>query len=103
MKIYANFSSQSKGVRTIHGCVLYSNKYGNCSKLQFLWLEHDVLDEFLMVNYDGYAVSRDKRGGGVAIYVKKCLKHRIIEKNCCSVKDVFDCISIEVSVSDKKR
>ena len=44
----------------------------------------------------------NRRGGGVAFYVKNCIEFDVMESISCAVDNLLECISINVRVSKNK-
>lgn len=58
---------------------------------------------FQLTGYDLHHIDRkDKRGGGVAIYVCNTLKYSVSNDMGFAMTNVLECITIKVSVPNKK-
>ena len=42
-----------------------------------------------------------KRGGGVAFFVNKLIKHDIVQKLSTSINNLFECITVELCIEQK--
>ena len=60
--------------------------------------------EYFHINgYEGVHTCRsDRRGGGVAIYIKEALKFSKRESFSFEEKDLFECVSVNVHLNDRK-
>ena len=68
------------------------------------WLNSDSnLSLFQIPGYDLCHIDRnDKRGGGVALYVKNCYNYKVSDQMSFAIKDNLECITIEVIFEAKK-
>lgn len=61
------------------------------------WFSESKGIEFELEGYDLHYVCRvNKAGGGVAIYVQRNLKAKIVEKMSIAVNDVLECVTVEI-------
>ena len=68
------------------------------------WLENNDLDDFMLKGYKFYRVSRtNKRGGGVAIYVKESIKHNQVKELSKSIDNVLDFVAVEIELNNAKK
>lgn len=67
------------------------------------WLDSKSSDNFFKL--DGYEMCHidrtNKRGGGVALYIKSQLKYSLNEKLSTTVQDLFECITVEIALPKK--
>ena len=57
-------------------------------------------NNFIIHGYDAYHIVRNnKKGGGVACYVKQELTSKCLTSKSIVVYDVFECTTIEIQVS----
>ena len=68
------------------------------------WLsDNDDIENYRLENYDSVCVNRkNKRNGGVIIYVSTLLKYKRVEKLCLVKDDLFECAAIEVEIPHGK-
>ena len=68
------------------------------------WLnDNDNINEFMLDNYDMvYKNRKNKRGGGVLIYVVQSLKFKEITEMTENIDNVYECISIEINMDRGK-
>ena len=63
------------------------------------WMSHNS-NNFNIPGYDAYHIVREnKKGGGVACYVKQELTSMGLTSKSMVVDDVFECTTIEIQVS----
>ena len=59
-----------------------------------------------LINIPGYKFihqhRKDMKGGGVGFYVKENLSFKVSEKHTTFIPKIFECLSIEISISNKK-
>ena len=67
------------------------------------WLDSNCIDDYCLDNYNAWGVSRNKRGGGVAIYVHNSINHDLLKQCSYSVDGVLDCGSVELIMNKKKK
>ena len=67
------------------------------------WLDSSNQNEFNFENYEAcHMVRRCKKGGGVAIFVRKALKFKVLPELSSAIDDLFECITLEVILNHKK-
>lgn len=67
------------------------------------WFNDDKGIDFELNDYNLNYVNRtNKSGGGVAIYVNKKYKYRILENMTVTINDMLECLSIEI-INEKKK
>ena len=58
-----------------------------------------------LINIPGYKFihqhRKDMKGGGVGFYVKENLSFKVSEKHTTFIPKIFECLSIEISISNK--
>ena len=94
----ANFSSLSDYLNTL-------GFHFDIIALSETWLNMNSNSNlYSLPGYDFCHVDRcDKRGGGVAFYIKNSLKYNLVGEMCTTIDDVIECITIELFLSNKKR
>ena len=64
---------------------------------------NDCNNEYVMLGYDSFFISRiNKGGGGVAIFAKTNLNAKIIDSASFSINEIIDCVSIQIETIEKK-
>ena len=67
------------------------------------WLTQDKGIDFELEGYEFNCINRvNKRGGGVAIFVDRRLKYKIIKNMTIAIDDVCECISVEIVMGKSK-
>ena len=88
--LYANFTNIQKYLRK------FTNPF-NIIAISETWLTEERGLSFEIEGYEfNYLNRKNKRGGGVAIYVDSRLRYKIIENMTTAIDDVCECITIEI-------
>ncbi|KAJ8031441.1 hypothetical protein HOLleu_24631 [Holothuria leucospilota] len=95
--LYANFSSLETYLNEL-------NLKFDIIAISETWLNLDSNTALYELDgYDMFHVDRsNRRGGGVAVYVKNSLAYKVIDKMCTEINDVLEFVSIEICVKNKK-
>ena len=73
----------------------------NIAAISATWISTEK--DFELDGYEfNYINTEEKTGGGVAIYVDKNLKYRLVEKMTRVMNDIFECITVEIYMKKKK-
>ena len=68
------------------------------------WLDEETKVNYNITGYDALHTVRGlRKGGGVAIYVKKQYNGRLLAHQSMALDNVFECISAEVRTTANKR
>jgi len=94
--LYANFTKIQEYLRSL--------KYTfSVIVLSETWVNEARGVDFCMEGYEVYNCNRrDKRGGGVALFVTTDLKCRIVECMTTAIDDLFECITVEIDLEKKR-
>ena len=88
--LYANFTAIQQYLRK------FTNPFSIIA-ISETWLTEERGVNFEIAGYElNYINRKNKRGGGVAIYVDSRLRYKIIENMTTAIDDVCECISIEI-------
>ena len=67
------------------------------------WMDSSKSSEYDIKGYEViHQVRQGKRGGGCSLYVRDVLKFKVLDKWCRSVKDLFECCTIELMLDGSK-
>ena len=68
------------------------------------WLNlYDNLDVLNLVGYDLCSKTRqNKRGGGVAMYIRNDIRFEVLDNISCSIDNVLECICVKLYLSLKR-
>ncbi|XP_013868123.1 uncharacterized protein LOC106520513 [Austrofundulus limnaeus] len=67
------------------------------------WLTSEKGVDFILEGYEfNYINRKNKKGGGVALYINNDLKYKVVEKMSVSVDEVMECITIEIQFEKQK-
>ena len=94
--LYANFSKINDYVKALN------------SKLRVIALSETWIDksrgiDFCIDGYELYYSSRkNKRGGGVALFIDSDFKCKLVESVTLQINDLFECVTIEIDMEKKK-
>lgn len=67
------------------------------------WISLEKGVEFELDGYNLNYVNRgNKRGGGVALYVDRRLKYKIVESMTAAIDDICECITVEIDMGKRK-
>ena len=94
--LYANFTKIQEYLRSLKHKL-------SAIALSETWIDEDRGVDFCMEGYELHYCSRkNKRGGGVALFVNTDLKCRIVECMTMAINDLFECITVEIDMEKKK-
>ena len=102
--LHFNCGSLSANLREIITCLHGLSQNFDIIALSETWFStSDNLNIFYLPAYQFCHRDREnRRGGGVAIYVKNGIEFDVMESLSCAVDNLLECISINVCVSRKK-
>ncbi len=94
--LYANFNK-------IRDCLQHYTMRFNIIAISESWLSHDKGADFELGGYNFDFVNRaNKKGGGVALYVDRRLKYKIVESMTTAIDDICECITVEIDMGKMK-
>jgi len=94
--LYANFEK-------IRDYLQHNTMQFNIVAISESWLSHDKGIQLELEGYQLHYVNRvNKRGGGVAMFVDKRLKHRIVESMTTVIDDICECLTVEIDMGKMK-
>ena len=94
--LYANFAKIQEYIRS------FKHTFSVIA-LSETWLDEDRGVDFCMEGYELHHCSRrDKRGGGVALFVTTDFKCRIVECMTTAITDLFECVTVEIDMENKR-
>ena len=65
------------------------------------WIETDLIDDFIINNYDAYHITIGiRRDGGVAMYTNKELSCKMVESKSFVVENILECITVELTIKN---
>lgn len=67
------------------------------------WLDEDKLAEVELEGYQMFVMNRkDRRGGGVALYVDSSLQCNIMASRSITIENILECVTVEIRMEKQK-
>lgn len=100
--IHFNSRSLYKNFNSIKEYMLKFSKF-NIIAVSETWLNEEKGYNVELEGYELYTMNRkNKKGGGVAIYVDSALTSKIIKNMTTTIDGIMECLTIEISDADTK-
>lgn len=101
--IHFNSRSLSMNMTKIQDCSKKSNKHFSAIAISETWLKDDQGDVVQLEGYDFFSIKRlNKRGGGVALYVKSIHQCDIVKNLSFSLENIMECVTVEIKCEKSK-
>ena len=98
--IHLNARSLNSNLREIDDYLSSLNYKFDIIAISETWVSEPEQNKFNINGYDVYHTARkNKRGGGVALYVKQELECKFLSYKSSVVDDLFECCTIEILLS----
>lgn len=100
--IHFNSRSLFKNISKIQDC-LKNDKQFSVIGITETWLKDEYVDMVQLDGYDYFAINRpNKRGGGVALYVKSSYHCEMVNTMSFSLENVMECVTVEIKCENSK-